>query len=66
METLNQTLTTTSDFPVPFTIAAGVAVIACLMSKLQFGNTFVPGAIFSLVSLCEVGGLGYFLYLYFI
>lgn len=36
------------------------------MSKLQFSNTFVPGAIFSLICLCEVGALGYFLYLYFL
>lgn len=60
------TLTTSASFPVPFSIASVVVIIACLMSKLQFGHTFISGAIYSLLSICEVGSLGYFLYLYFV
>jgi hypothetical protein len=36
------------------------------MSKLQFGHTFMSGAIYSLLSICEVGALAYFLYLYYL
>lgn len=42
-----EVLTTPNSFPVPFSIAGAVLLIACLMSKLQFSNTFLPGAIFS-------------------
>lgn len=36
------------------------------MSKLQFSHTFMPGAVYALLSLLEWGALGYYLYLYFI
>lgn len=36
------------------------------MSKLQFTDTFLAGAVYSLLSLLECGALGYFLYLYYI
>jgi hypothetical protein len=59
-------MTSSSSFPVPFTIAAIVVIIACLMSKLQFGNTFIPGAIFAILALLEWGALVCFLILYHI
>lgn len=59
-------LTSSVTFPIPFTIASVVVLIACLMSKLQFTNTFMSGAIYSLIGIIETGSLGYFLYLYFI
>ena len=58
-------LTTSSAFPVPFSIASAVAIIACLMSKLQFSHTFMPGAVYALLGVFEWGALAYFLYLYF-
>lgn len=36
------------------------------MSKLQFTNTFLPGAIYALVGVIETGALAFFLYLYFV
>lgn len=53
-----------NSFPVPFTIAGVVLVIACLMSRLQFHETYLSGAIYSLISLLEFGALVVFLYLY--
>ena len=44
-------LTAATSFPVPFSIAAAVFIIACLMSKLQFSHTFLSGAIYSLVGI---------------
>lgn len=46
-----QVLTTPNSFPVPFSIAAAVIVVACLMSKLQFNKTFLPGAVFAFLGL---------------
>jgi hypothetical protein len=43
--------TTPNSFPVPFSIAAAVILVACLMSKLQFGKTFLPGAVFAFLGL---------------
>jgi hypothetical protein len=66
---LDQTLTASApnnSFPVPFTIAGVVLIIACLMSRLQFHQTYLSGAIYSLISVLEWGALWYFLYLYFI
>jgi hypothetical protein len=34
------------------------------MSKLQYSNTFMPGALFALIGIIEWGALLYFLYLY--
>ena len=62
--TLFNTATSPSTFPVPFTIAGAVLVIACLMSKLQLGQTFLSGAIYSFFGLLEVLALVYYLYLY--
>jgi hypothetical protein len=53
-----------SNFAVPFTIASIVIMIACLMSKLQFNQTFVSGAIYGLLGLIEWGALINFLYFY--
>jgi uncharacterized membrane protein YjjP (DUF1212 family) len=55
-----------NSFPVPFTIAGVVLIIACLMSRLQFPQTYLSGAIYSLVAVLEWGALWYFLYLYYI
>lgn len=55
-----------SNFPVPFSIAAAVFIIACLMSKLQFSHTYLPGAVYALLGVLEWGALAYFLYLYFL
>lgn len=41
-------------------------IIACLMSRLQFPQTYLSGAIYSLISVLEWCALWYFLYLYFI
>ena len=49
----------------PFSIAAVVFIIACLMSRLQFNHTYLPGAIYSLLAILEWGALVYFLFLYF-
>lgn len=57
-------LTTNSDFPVPFTIAAIVVIVACLMSRLQFNHTFMPGAIFAFLGVIEWAALAFFIYLY--
>lgn len=38
-------------FPVPFTIAGVVLIIACLMSRLQFQETYLSGAIYSLIAI---------------
>ena len=38
-------------FPVPFTIAGVVLIIACLMSRLQFQETYLSGAIYSFVAI---------------
>ena len=66
IDTNEEALTSSSAFPVPFTIASAVAIIACLMSKLQFNHTFMPGAVFAFLGVFEWGALAYFLYLYFI
>ena len=44
-------ITTSSTFPVPFTIAGAVLVVACLMSKLQFPQTYLSGAIYAFLGL---------------
>jgi hypothetical protein len=44
-------LSTSNTFPVPFSIAAAVLVIACLMSRLQFNNTYISGAVYSLLGI---------------
>lgn len=53
-----------NSFPVPFTIAGIVFIIACLMSRLQFQETYLSGAIYSFVALLEWSALCLFLYLY--
>jgi hypothetical protein len=53
-----------NSFPVPFTIAGIVLIIACLMSRLQFQETYLSGAIYSFISILEWGALCLFLYLY--
>lgn len=66
---LEQTLTAeapNNSFPVPFSIAGVVLTIACLMSRLQFHQTYLSGAIYSLIGVLEWGALWYFLYLYYI
>lgn len=51
IDILASSLTTTSNaFPVPFSIAGVVIIIACLMSRLQFSETYMSGAIYSLIS----------------
>ena len=63
--TLNQTLTSSNLFPVPFTIAASFIGIACIMSKFQHSYTFVSGSLYSLWSVLEWGSLGVGAYLYY-
>lgn len=65
-QTIINAVTTPSTFPVPFTIAGAVVVIACLMSKLQYAQTFLSGAIFAFFGLLELLSLIYFLFLYYI
>ena len=59
-------ITAPTTFPVPFSIAGAVLVIACLMSRLQFSQTYLSGAIYSFVGVLEVLALLYFLYLYYL
>ena len=47
-ETVTNSLTSSSVFPVPFTIAAGFIGIAFLMSRFQHERTFIPGALYAL------------------
>lgn len=63
--TLNQTLSSSNLFPVPFTIAACFIGIACIMSKFQHSYTFVSGSLYSLWSPLEWGALGVGAYLYY-
>ena len=64
--TIIDSITSPSTFPIPFTIAGSVLVIACLMSKLQFSQTYLSGAIYSFIGILEVLALFYFIYLYYI
>ena len=66
VQTLTDNSSPSSAFPVPFTIAGMVFIIACLMSRLQFPQTYLSGAVYSLIAVMEWGALCYFLYLYFI
>lgn len=65
IDTLAASLTVpvSSAFPVPFSIAGAVLIIACLMSRLQFNETYLSGAVFSLVGVLEWASLMYFLFL---
>ena len=64
---VNSALTDESSaFPVPFTIAGVVLIIACLMSRLQFNETYLSGAIYSFIGVLECAALAVFLYLYWI
>ena len=63
-ETLNQTLTSSDYFPVPFSIGGTFVGVACLMSKFQNHNTFLSGALFSLWAIMEMGSLTIVTYLY--
>jgi hypothetical protein len=65
IDVMTVSLTTSSAFPVPFSIAAAVCVIACLMSRLQYSQTFISGAIFSLLSILEWGAVLFYIYLYY-
>lgn len=58
---LTSSLTTSSLFPVPFTIAAGFFAVACLMSKFQDDRTFISGALYSLCGLLEWGAVAFLL-----
>lgn len=40
-------------------------MIACLMSRLQFSQTYLSGAAYSFLGLLELLALVYFLYLYY-
>jgi hypothetical protein len=47
--TIIDSVTAPTTFPVPFSIAGAVLVIACLMSRLQFSQTYLSGAVYSLM-----------------
>ena len=38
-------------FPVPFSIAGAVFLIACLMSRLQFNQTYLSGAVYAFMGI---------------
>lgn len=63
--TLTSSLTTTSIFPVPFTIGAAFLSVACLMSKFQNEHTYVSGALYSLVGLLEWGACAFLIVFYY-
>jgi hypothetical protein len=46
--TLSASLSTSSIFPVPFSIGAAFLIIACLMSKFQHSRTDVIGSLYAL------------------
>lgn len=46
--TLSTTLSSSSIFPVPFSIGAAFLIIACLMSKFQHSRTDVIGSLYAL------------------
>jgi hypothetical protein len=58
-------MTSSSSFVVPFSIVSIVIIIACLMSKLQFYQTFTSGAIYAILGVVEWGVVVYFLFMYY-
>jgi hypothetical protein len=64
-QTLSSTLSTSSIFPVPFTIGAAFLIIACLMSKFQHTRTDIIGSLYALWGLLEWGAI-VFLLLYYL
>lgn len=64
-ETLANSLTTSTIFPVPFTIGAAFLIIACLMSKFQHARTDIYGSLYALWGLLEWGSI-VFLLLYYL
>ena len=66
IQNLTDTLTSSSVFPVPFTIASGFIGIACLMSKFQHERTFIPGALYALWGLLEWGAVCFFAIYYWL
>jgi hypothetical protein len=63
---LTSSLTSTSLFPVPFTIAATFLAVACLMSKFQYDRTYVSGSLYALYGLLEWGATIFLLLYYFV
>lgn len=63
-DTLNNTMSSSKMFPLPFSIGGAVAILFCVVSKFQNSNTFASGAIYALLGLCEWGALGVFGFLY--
>jgi hypothetical protein len=57
-------LSSSSPFPIPFTIFGCVILIACSTSKLQNANTYLIGILYSLVGLLETGSLVFLIYCY--
>ena len=65
-QTLDTTLTDGGvALPLPFTILAGIFFIACCMSKLQNYNTYLVGALYSLLGLVETTAIAYLSYRYY-
>lgn len=64
-QTLSSTLTSANLFPVPFTIAAAFIGMACIMSRFQHPSTFIPGSLFALWSLLEMGSIATAAYFYY-
>lgn len=62
--TVAESLTSSSIFPLPFTISAGFVAIACLMSRFQHEKTFIWGALYSLWGLLEWAAVGFLLIYY--
>lgn len=50
-QTIIDSVTTPSTFPVPFSIAGAVLLVACLMSRLQFNQTYLSGAAYSFLGI---------------
>lgn len=57
-EELEETLTSSSLVPMPFTIGFSIIFIACFVSKLQNSATYLVGSLYAFVGLLEVGSLG--------
>ena len=62
---LDRTLTSTSAFPMPFTIVGLVIFVACFMSKLQNKNTYLIGIAYSLFGILETASLGFMIWKYY-
>ena len=64
-DTLDDSLTSASVFPLPFTTFGGVLFIAGFLSKLQNSNTYLIGLSYALYGFLESTVLSYLFYRYY-